>query len=206
MRSHKQHAENIVQRCMMVRRSGGREVCCLLGPCKVRSGQREGACQDTLMSPYWSLWRWTRLSSWRGHSSTVIWLMGQVTQEFSIHHWHDYSCKTSSGSIPIMFGQFSRRLFFHRLFEFCFVNKLCFFFFWSIHRWSIMVYETKFPRQHSSSTVTEDCSDDSEVQVNDIHVILPLCANTGWDRGFITGRVLGLGWKIHSYCPWKWYT
>lgn len=26
-----------------------------------------------------------------------------------------------------------------------------------------MVYETKFPRQHSSSTVTEDCSDDSEV-------------------------------------------
>ncbi|KAJ4920519.1 hypothetical protein JOQ06_004187 [Pogonophryne albipinna] len=28
--------------------------------------------------------------------------------------------------------------------------------------WSIMVYETKFPRQHSAST--EDCSDDSEVQ------------------------------------------
>lgn len=27
-----------------------------------------------------------------------------------------------------------------------------------------MVYETKFPRQHSASTVTEDCSDDSEVQ------------------------------------------
>uniref|UniRef100_A0A8C9T8R4 Diacylglycerol kinase n=1 Tax=Scleropages formosus TaxID=113540 RepID=A0A8C9T8R4_SCLFO len=32
-----------------------------------------------------------------------------------------------------------------------------------LDRWSIMVYETKFPRQHSSSTVTEDyCSDDSE--------------------------------------------
>lgn len=27
-----------------------------------------------------------------------------------------------------------------------------------------MVYETKFPRQHSASTVTEDCSDDSEVR------------------------------------------
>lgn len=26
-----------------------------------------------------------------------------------------------------------------------------------------MVYETKIPRQHSTSTVTEDCSDDSEV-------------------------------------------
>ncbi|XP_056140027.1 diacylglycerol kinase delta-like isoform X1 [Lampris incognitus] len=33
-----------------------------------------------------------------------------------------------------------------------------------LDRWSIMVYETKFPRQHSTSTVTEDCSDDSEVQ------------------------------------------
>ncbi|XP_034404364.1 diacylglycerol kinase delta-like isoform X2 [Cyclopterus lumpus] len=33
-----------------------------------------------------------------------------------------------------------------------------------LDRWSIMVYETKFPRQHSGSTVTEDCSDDSEVQ------------------------------------------
>ncbi|XP_036393071.1 diacylglycerol kinase delta-like isoform X2 [Megalops cyprinoides] len=32
-----------------------------------------------------------------------------------------------------------------------------------LDRWSIMVYETKFPRQHSSSTVTEDCSDDSEI-------------------------------------------
>uniref|UniRef100_A0AAY4DCN6 Diacylglycerol kinase n=1 Tax=Denticeps clupeoides TaxID=299321 RepID=A0AAY4DCN6_9TELE len=31
-----------------------------------------------------------------------------------------------------------------------------------LDRWSIMVYETKFPRQHSTSTVTEDCSDDSE--------------------------------------------
>ncbi|KAI9513683.1 hypothetical protein NQZ68_040581 [Dissostichus eleginoides] len=31
-----------------------------------------------------------------------------------------------------------------------------------LDRWSIMVYETKFPRQHSAST--EDCSDDSEVQ------------------------------------------
>ncbi|XP_047450553.1 diacylglycerol kinase delta-like isoform X2 [Mugil cephalus] len=30
-----------------------------------------------------------------------------------------------------------------------------------LDRWSIMVYETKFPRQHSTSTVTED---DSEVQ------------------------------------------
>lgn len=27
-----------------------------------------------------------------------------------------------------------------------------------------MVYETKFPRKHSASTVTEDFSDDSEVQ------------------------------------------
>ncbi|XP_074506108.1 diacylglycerol kinase delta isoform X2 [Sebastes fasciatus] len=33
-----------------------------------------------------------------------------------------------------------------------------------LDRWSIMVYETKFPRQHSNSTVTEDCSDDSEAQ------------------------------------------
>ncbi|XP_072247904.1 diacylglycerol kinase delta isoform X1 [Leuresthes tenuis] len=33
-----------------------------------------------------------------------------------------------------------------------------------LDRWSIMVYETKFPRQHSASTATEDCSDDSEVQ------------------------------------------
>ncbi|XP_044057493.1 diacylglycerol kinase delta-like isoform X2 [Siniperca chuatsi] len=33
-----------------------------------------------------------------------------------------------------------------------------------LDRWSIMVYETKFPRQHSASTITEDCSDDSEVQ------------------------------------------
>ncbi|KAJ3591060.1 hypothetical protein NHX12_009007, partial [Muraenolepis orangiensis] len=32
-----------------------------------------------------------------------------------------------------------------------------------LDRWSIMVYETKFPRQHSSSTVTEDYSD-TEVQ------------------------------------------
>uniref|UniRef100_A0A4W5QHT8 Diacylglycerol kinase n=1 Tax=Hucho hucho TaxID=62062 RepID=A0A4W5QHT8_9TELE len=32
-----------------------------------------------------------------------------------------------------------------------------------LDRWSIMVYETKFPRQHSSSTVMEDCSDDSEI-------------------------------------------
>uniref|UniRef100_A0A8C8HUF5 Diacylglycerol kinase n=1 Tax=Oncorhynchus tshawytscha TaxID=74940 RepID=A0A8C8HUF5_ONCTS len=31
-----------------------------------------------------------------------------------------------------------------------------------LDRWSIMGYETKFPRQHSSSTVTEDCSDDSD--------------------------------------------
>ncbi|MBN3282063.1 DGKD kinase, partial [Polyodon spathula] len=33
-----------------------------------------------------------------------------------------------------------------------------------LDRWSIMVYETKLPRQHSSSTVTEDYSEDSEVQ------------------------------------------
>ncbi|XP_068601453.1 diacylglycerol kinase delta [Brachionichthys hirsutus] len=33
-----------------------------------------------------------------------------------------------------------------------------------LDRWSIMVYETKLPRQHSSSTATEDCFDDSEVQ------------------------------------------
>uniref|UniRef100_G3NM37 Diacylglycerol kinase n=1 Tax=Gasterosteus aculeatus TaxID=69293 RepID=G3NM37_GASAC len=32
-----------------------------------------------------------------------------------------------------------------------------------LDRWRIMVYETKFPRQHSGSTVTEDCSDDSEI-------------------------------------------
>lgn len=31
-----------------------------------------------------------------------------------------------------------------------------------------MVYETKIPRQHSASTVTEDCSDDSEVTLSDI--------------------------------------
>ncbi|XP_051966669.1 diacylglycerol kinase delta-like isoform X2 [Xyrauchen texanus] len=37
-----------------------------------------------------------------------------------------------------------------------------------LDRWSIMVYETKFPRQHSSSTVTEDCSEDSEVKVQHI--------------------------------------
>nr|XP_023656099.1 diacylglycerol kinase delta isoform X5 [Paramormyrops kingsleyae] len=33
-----------------------------------------------------------------------------------------------------------------------------------LDRWSIMVYETKIPRQHSSSTMAEDCNDDSEVQ------------------------------------------
>ncbi|KAM6932553.1 diacylglycerol kinase delta isoform 2-T2 [Lycodopsis pacificus] len=33
-----------------------------------------------------------------------------------------------------------------------------------LDRWSIMVYETKFPRQDSGSTVTEDCSDNSQVQ------------------------------------------
>ncbi|KAF1393470.1 hypothetical protein PFLUV_G00016260 [Perca fluviatilis] len=33
-----------------------------------------------------------------------------------------------------------------------------------LDRWSIMVYETKFPRQRSASSVTEDCSEDSEVQ------------------------------------------
>ncbi|XP_078785946.1 diacylglycerol kinase delta isoform X3 [Oryzias latipes] len=33
-----------------------------------------------------------------------------------------------------------------------------------LDRWSIMVYETKLPRQRSSSTLTEDYSDDSEVQ------------------------------------------
>uniref|UniRef100_A0A7N4PE80 Diacylglycerol kinase n=1 Tax=Sarcophilus harrisii TaxID=9305 RepID=A0A7N4PE80_SARHA len=33
-----------------------------------------------------------------------------------------------------------------------------------LDRWSIMVYETKLPRQASSSTVTEDFSEDSEVQ------------------------------------------
>uniref|UniRef100_A0A4W3I4E3 Diacylglycerol kinase n=1 Tax=Callorhinchus milii TaxID=7868 RepID=A0A4W3I4E3_CALMI len=33
-----------------------------------------------------------------------------------------------------------------------------------LDRWSIMVYETKIPRHSSSSTVTEDFSDDSEVQ------------------------------------------
>ncbi|XP_072318095.1 diacylglycerol kinase delta isoform X2 [Eucyclogobius newberryi] len=32
-----------------------------------------------------------------------------------------------------------------------------------LDRWSIMVYETKLPRQHSASTVTEECSDDSEI-------------------------------------------
>ena len=31
-----------------------------------------------------------------------------------------------------------------------------------------MVYETKFPRQHSASTATEDCSDDSEVIRSDV--------------------------------------
>ncbi|XP_041127005.1 diacylglycerol kinase delta-like isoform X4 [Polyodon spathula] len=33
-----------------------------------------------------------------------------------------------------------------------------------LDRWSIMVYETKLPRQHSSSNVTEDYSEDSGVQ------------------------------------------
>ncbi|XP_034721549.1 diacylglycerol kinase delta-like [Etheostoma cragini] len=33
-----------------------------------------------------------------------------------------------------------------------------------LDRWSIMVYETKLPRQHSASSVPEDCSEDSEVQ------------------------------------------
>ncbi|KAM7108193.1 diacylglycerol kinase delta isoform 2-T2 [Ciconia maguari] len=33
-----------------------------------------------------------------------------------------------------------------------------------LDRWSIMVYETKLPRQASTSTVTEDFSEDSEVQ------------------------------------------
>ncbi|XP_061682888.1 diacylglycerol kinase delta-like isoform X5 [Syngnathoides biaculeatus] len=33
-----------------------------------------------------------------------------------------------------------------------------------LDRWSIMVYESKFPRQHSTSTAAEDCTDDSEVQ------------------------------------------
>ncbi|RMC02205.1 hypothetical protein DUI87_21372 [Hirundo rustica rustica] len=33
-----------------------------------------------------------------------------------------------------------------------------------LDRWSIMVYETKLPRQASTSTVTEDCSENSEVQ------------------------------------------
>ncbi|XP_048169746.1 diacylglycerol kinase delta isoform X2 [Corvus hawaiiensis] len=33
-----------------------------------------------------------------------------------------------------------------------------------LDRWSIMVYETKFPRQASTCTVTEDFSEDSEVQ------------------------------------------
>uniref|UniRef100_A0A6Q2Z0Q1 Diacylglycerol kinase n=1 Tax=Esox lucius TaxID=8010 RepID=A0A6Q2Z0Q1_ESOLU len=37
-----------------------------------------------------------------------------------------------------------------------------------LDRWSIMVYETKFPLQRSSSMVTEDCSDDSEVPVQQI--------------------------------------
>uniref|UniRef100_G3NM54 Diacylglycerol kinase n=1 Tax=Gasterosteus aculeatus TaxID=69293 RepID=G3NM54_GASAC len=37
-----------------------------------------------------------------------------------------------------------------------------------LDRWRIMVYETKFPRQHSGSTVTEDCSDDSEIEVQQI--------------------------------------
>lgn len=33
-----------------------------------------------------------------------------------------------------------------------------------VRRWSVMAYETKLPRQTSSSTVTEDFSEDSEVQ------------------------------------------
>lgn len=60
-------------------------------------------------------------------------------------------------------------MFSYWLSEFGFVICVLFcFFLLLMDRWSIMVYETKFPRQHSSSTVTEDCSDDSEVQVNDI--------------------------------------
>ncbi|KAG7252421.1 hypothetical protein CRUP_005489 [Coryphaenoides rupestris] len=34
-----------------------------------------------------------------------------------------------------------------------------------LDRWSIMVYETKFPRQHSTSTVTEDYSDTEVRQI-----------------------------------------
>ncbi|XP_077398258.1 diacylglycerol kinase delta [Festucalex cinctus] len=33
-----------------------------------------------------------------------------------------------------------------------------------LDRWSVMVYESKFARQHSASSVAEDCADDSEVQ------------------------------------------
>lgn len=33
------------------------------------------------------------------------------------------------------------------------------------NRWSIMVYETKLPRQASTSTVTEDCNENSEVSL-----------------------------------------
>nr|XP_061811910.1 diacylglycerol kinase delta-like [Nerophis lumbriciformis] len=33
-----------------------------------------------------------------------------------------------------------------------------------LDRWSIMVYESKFPRPRSASAVTEDCAEDSEVQ------------------------------------------
>ena len=42
------------------------------------------------------------------------------------------------------------------------------------YRWSIMVYETKFPRQHSSSTITDDYSD-TEVTGSTCRTTPPVC-------------------------------
>lgn len=54
-----------------------------------------------------------------------------------------------------------------------------------------MVYETKIPRQHSASTVTEDCSDDSEVTFR------PLLENdapvSSWHQGLLAVTFSGSG-------------
>lgn len=52
------------------------------------------------------------------------------------------------------------------------------------NRWSIMVYETKLPRQVSTSTVTEDCSENSEV---------PLRRGGDWSTSLGAHKIGGSG-------------